>query len=54
MPIVIDALGTVMPRPPSGAAQVAGVLQQVLFKEGQMVARAKCWPSSIRASSRWR
>ncbi len=38
IPIVLAALGTVTPRATVGVtAQVSGVMQKVLFKEGQMV-----------------
>lgn len=42
IPIVIDALGTVVPQATVRVRpQVSGVLQQVLFKEGQMVRRGE-------------
>ena len=40
LPVVLDALGTVVPQATVRVRpQVSGVLQQVLFKEGQMVRR---------------
>ncbi|MDF2466348.1 MAG: efflux transporter periplasmic adaptor subunit [Ramlibacter sp.] len=42
IPIVIDALGTVVPQATVRVRpQVSGVLQQVLFKEGQMVKKGE-------------
>ena len=42
IPIVIDALGTVVPQATVRVRpQVSGVLQQVLFKEGQMVRKGE-------------
>ncbi len=42
IPIVIDALGTVVPQATVRVRpQVSGVLQQVLFKEGQMVRKGQ-------------
>ncbi|MFD2376413.1 hypothetical protein ACFSTJ_01700 [Ottowia pentelensis] len=57
LPVLIDALGTVTP--PMAAAlvpQVSGVLTQVLFTEGQKVAKGRCWRASTRGptSRRWR
>src|SRR5471032_1178010 len=55
VPVVLDALGTVTAAATTTVrAQVSGILQKVLFTEGQMVKAGRCWTRSTRASSRWR